>query len=167
MQEKVVMMSPSELIPYENNPRNNDGAVDAVAKSIQEFGFRSPIIVDKNKVIIAGHTRLKASLKLGLKEVPVIVADDLTEEQAKALRLVDNKTNELASWDLEKLKVEIDDVDISLGDFGFTESPEIDWETSEDISEDNYHEPDKVLLQCPACNHVDSKERFVRVNNHQ
>ncbi len=73
MQEKVVMMSPSELIPYENNPRNNDGAVDAVAKSIQEFGFRSPIIVDKNKVIIAGHTRLKASLKLGLKEVPVIV----------------------------------------------------------------------------------------------
>lgn len=103
-EEKIVMMFTDELIPYNNNPRVNEGAVDAVANSIEEFGFRNPIIVDKNNVIIAGHTRLKASKKLGLKKVPVIVADDLTDEQANALRLVDNKTNELAEWDFARLK---------------------------------------------------------------
>lgn len=118
-EEKIVMMFTDELIPYNNNPRVNDGAVDAVAKSIEEFGFRNPIIVDKNNVIIAGHTRLKASQKLGLKKVPVIVADDLTDEQANALRLVDNKTNELADWNLDKLKEELDAITIDMSQFGF------------------------------------------------
>ena len=118
-EEKIVMMFTDELIPYSNNPRVNDGAVDAVAKSIEEFGFRNPIIVDKNNVIIAGHTRLKASQKLGLKKVPVIVADDLTDEQANALRLAGNKTNELSDWDFDKLKEELDAITIDMSQFGF------------------------------------------------
>ena len=84
--KQIVMMDPADLTPYENNPRDNEGAVEAVANSIREFGFKAPIIVDRDHVIIAGHTRLKAALSLGLKEVPVIVADDLTEEQAKLAR---------------------------------------------------------------------------------
>ena len=136
-EEKIVMMSTDELIPYNNNPRVNDGAVDAVAKSIEEFGFRNPIIVDKNNVIIAGHTRLKASQKLGLKKVPVIVADDLTDEQANALRLVDNKTNELADWDFARLKDELDKlpstIDMSAFDF---DMEEIDSEVRRIIDDD-------------------------------
>lgn len=118
-EEKIVMMFTDELIPYNNNPRVNDGAVDAVAKSIEEFGFRNPIIVDKNNVIIAGHTRLKASQKLGLKKVPVIVADDLTDEQANALRIVDNRTSDLAEWDFVKLKEELEGITIDTSAYHF------------------------------------------------
>ena len=118
-EEKIVMMFTDELIPYNNNPRVNDGAVDAVAKSIEEFGFRNPIIVDKNNVIIAGHTRLKASKKLGLKKVPVIVADDLTDEQANALRIVDNRTSDLAEWDFVKLKEELEGITIDTSAYHF------------------------------------------------
>lgn len=98
------------LKPYPNNPRKNDKAVDAVAASIREFGFKVPIITDKDGVIIAGHTRLKAAEKLGLETVPVIVASDLTEEQAKALRLADNKTAELAEWDPDLLLKELSEM---------------------------------------------------------
>lgn len=84
---QIVYRNTAELIPYANNPRNNDKAVDAVAASIREFGFKIPIIVDPDGVIVAGHTRLKAAQKLGLESVPVIVADDLTEDQVKAFRL--------------------------------------------------------------------------------
>ena len=97
----------SEIIPYNKNPRKNDKAVDIVAKSIKEFGFKVPIILDKNNVIIAGHTRLKAAEKLGLKEVPVLWADDLTPEQVKAFRIMDNKSSEYAEWDRELLKGEL------------------------------------------------------------
>ena len=89
-----------ELIPYSANPRINDDAVEAVARSINEFGFKVPIIIDKDNVIIAGHTRLKAAKYLGMNEVPVIRADDLTEEQVKAFRLADNKVAEMAEWGL-------------------------------------------------------------------
>lgn len=117
---KVTYMDVDSLIPYANNPRLNDNAVDAVAASIKEFGFKVPIVVDGESVIINGHTRLKAAHKLGLKQVPVIVADDLTPEQAKAFRLADNKTSELAEWDLGKLDIELDSIaDIDMGDFGF------------------------------------------------
>lgn len=94
---KIRLMSPEDLIPYENNPRHNDEAVEAVMQSIRDFGFKNPVIVDKKNVIIAGHTRIKAAIRLGLEKVPVIRADDLTEEQAKAYRLVDNKTGELCA----------------------------------------------------------------------
>lgn len=104
---KVEYRNVAGLIPYVNNPRLNDGAVDAVAASIKEFGFKVPIVVDSDGVIVAGHTRLKAAKKLGLDSVPVIVADDLSPEQVKAFRLADNRVGELAEWDLGKLDIEL------------------------------------------------------------
>jgi len=97
----------SEITPYSKNPRKNDKAIDIVAKSIKEFGFKNPIILDKENTIVAGHTRLKAAEKLGLKEVPVIWADDLTDEQVKAYRIMDNKSVEYAQWDIDLLKDEL------------------------------------------------------------
>ena len=99
-----------ELIPYEKNPRKNDEAVKYVAESIKAFGFKVPIVIDKNNVIVAGHTRYKASKKLKLTEVPCIVADDLTDEQIKAYRLADNKVAEKAEWDFELLDSELDEL---------------------------------------------------------
>lgn len=116
----IIEMNIDNLMPYENNPRKNDGAVDAVAASIKEFGFKVPIVVDKDNEIIAGHTRLKAAKKLELKTVPVVVADDLTPEQVKAFRLADNKTAELAGWDFDLLDMEITDIsEIDMEQFGF------------------------------------------------
>ena len=117
---QIIYKKIDEVIPYENNPRKNEQAVDYVAKSIKEFGFKNPIIIDKNNVIVAGHTRVLAAKKLGLKEVPTIMADDLTEEQVKAFRLADNKVAEFAEWDEDLLKMELDDIDIDMEDFGFT-----------------------------------------------
>lgn len=110
----------SDITPYENNPRNNDEAVEPVANSIKEFGFKVPIIIDKDNVIIAGHTRYKAAKKLKLKSVPCIKADDLTEEQIRAFRLADNKVSEIATWDYNVLNFEmenISDIDMSLFHF--------------------------------------------------
>ena len=123
----VIYMNTADLLPYANNPRVNDGAVDAVAASIKEFGFKVPIVVDADGVIVTGHTRLKAAKKLGLKQVPVIVASDLSPEQVKAFRLADNRVAELAQWDIGKLNIELGDIaDIDMGDFGFdlTTEPE-------------------------------------------
>ena len=100
---EIVNKKLSELKPYEKNPRKNDEAVQYVANSIKEFGFKVPIVIDKDGVIVAGHTRYKASLELGLDEVPCIIADDLNEEQIKAFRLADNKVSEQATWNLELL----------------------------------------------------------------
>ena len=116
----IIEMKIGDIIPYEKNPRKNDEAVKYVAESIKQFGFKVPIVIDKNNVIVAGHTRYKASKKLGLKEVPCIVADDLTEEQIKAYRLADNKVAELAEWDFDLLGEELDGIlDIDMCDFGF------------------------------------------------
>jgi DNA modification methylase len=98
----------NDLIPYVNNPRKNDKAVDAVASSIKNFGFKVPIIIDAQNEIVAGHTRLKAAIKLNYKEVPCIVADDLTPAQIKAYRIADNKVSELAEWDMDLLKIELE-----------------------------------------------------------
>lgn len=131
----------SELNPYKNNPRKNDQAVDAVANSIREFGFKVPVVIDKNGEIIAGHTRYKAAKKLKLKEIPCIIADDLTEEQIKAFRLADNKVGELAEWDLDMLDIELDEItEIDMERFGFFEE-ENDSERddiSETITTDEY-----------------------------
>lgn len=119
---KIVYKKVDELIPYENNPRNNDGAVEAVAKSIEEFGFKVPLVIDKDGEIAAGHTRLKAAKELGLEEVPCIIADDLTPEQVKAFRLADNKVAEFADWDFNLLGLELGEIEnISMEDFGFDE----------------------------------------------
>ena len=114
----------ADIRPYDNNPRQNDAAVDAVAASIREFGFRQPIVVDAEGVIICGHTRYKAAQKLGLEKVPVHVAKDLTPEQIKAYRIADNKTAELADWDYELLPIELAELqgmDFDLGLLGFAE----------------------------------------------
>ena len=117
---QIVYKDIASLAPYENNPRRNESAVDAVAASISEFGFKVPIVIDRGGVIIAGHTRLAAAKKLHLEEVPVIVADDLTDEQVKAYRLADNKVAELATWDYEALEKELDELlDFDMEDFGF------------------------------------------------
>ena len=110
-----------ELIPYDKNPRKNDEAVKYVKASIEQFGFKVPIVIDAQGVIVAGHTRLKAAKELGMKEVPCIVADDLNEEQIKAFRLVDNKTGEAAEWNVELLNTELLDLEANfdMSDFGF------------------------------------------------
>lgn len=110
-----------EIHPYENNPRFNKDAVSKVAASIKKFGFKNPILVDKNMVIIAGHTRLEAAKKLKLDEVPCIVAADLNEKQAKALRLADNKVAEFSTWDYLKLDEELKGLGdaFDFADFGF------------------------------------------------
>lgn len=128
----------SEIRPYEKNPRRNDSAVDAVAASIKEFGWQQPIVVDKDGVIIAGHTRYKAAKKLKCKEVPVVYADNLTEEQVKAYRLADNKTSELAEWDADLLSEELLDLqDFDMGQFGFDDF-NTDTQEIEEAHEDEY-----------------------------
>lgn len=130
------------LTPYKNNPRNNDEAVEPVANSISEFGFKVPIVATSDGEIINGHTRWKAAKKLKLKTVPVIIADDLTEEQVRAFRLADNKVAEIAQWDIELLLSEIESVDnLDMTLFGFADSDYTlddfeDEETDTDISED-------------------------------
>lgn len=116
----IINLDINKLIPYINNPRNNENAIDKVASSIKEFGFKVPIVIDKNNVIVNGHTRLLASKKLGLKEVPCVIADDLSEAQIKAFRIADNKVSEYASWDEELLKIELEqleDMNFSMSDF--------------------------------------------------
>lgn len=130
----VEYISIDNIKPYENNPRNNDNAVEAVARSIKEFGFKVPIVIDENNTIINGHTRYKASKKLGLKKVPCIRADDLTEDQVKAFRLADNKVGELATWDESKLDLELENINMDMSEFGF-EIPDIEPEPFE-LTED-------------------------------
>ena len=134
---KVEEMKLSDLKPYEKNPRKNDKAVEPVANSIKEFGFRVPLVIDKDNVIVTGHTRYKAAKKLGLKTVPCIKADDLSDEQIKAFRLADNKVGEISEWDTELLDLECEELlansDIDLELFGFTD-PTAD----EDESDDEY-----------------------------
>ena len=111
----IITIPISEIKPYKNNPRLNDTAVPAVANSIQEFGFRVPLLVDRNNVVIAGHTRLKAALQLGMTDLPCIVADELTPAQVKAYRLMDNKSSEKSHWNEQLLAQEFE----TLSDSGF------------------------------------------------
>lgn len=154
---KVETVSIDQIKPYENNPRNNDDAVDAVANSIKEFGWQQPIVVDNDRVIIAGHTRYKAAKKLGYKEVPIVVADNLTKEQVNAYRLADNKVSELANWDTKKLDDELQALldQIDMTDFGFDEN--IEFDPADDIDVDlETDDKDKKLIQvtCPNCGEV-------------
>jgi site-specific DNA-methyltransferase (adenine-specific) len=130
---EIYEISINDLKPYENNPRINDDAIDKVAESIKEFGWKVPVVIDQNNIIVAGHTRLKAAQKLGLDKVPCIIADDLTPEQVKAFRLADNKTAEFAAWDFEKLAEELGEItEIDMAQFGFEEIQAEEGEIIED-----------------------------------
>ena len=152
----IIEMKLNDLHPYENNPRYNDDAVEAVENSIKQFGFKVPIIIDKNNVIVTGHTRYKAAKQLGLEKVPCIKADDLTDQQIKAFRLADNKVSEIATWDLEKLNLELEEIeDIDMSDFGFDDIFNEDENTStitsgSELDLDDFGD-DKFQCTCPKC----------------
>ena len=141
---KIIEKKVTDLVPYENNARINDGAVDAVANSIKEFGIKNPIIIDKENVIVCGHTRIKACEKLGIEKVPCVVADDLTDEQIKAFRIADNSTAQIAEWDLEKLQAELENIDMDMVQFGLQEQiEEIEKEFEKEVQEDEVPEVDE------------------------
>lgn len=149
---EIKMIKVDSIKPYANNPRFNDEAVEYVANSIKEFGFKVPIIIDKNNEIVAGHTRYKASLELDLKEVPCIIADDLNEEQIKAFRLADNKVSERSSWNFELLDDELEEIiDIDMKQFDFDEIEKIDLNEFFD-EESEKKEKEKETIICPFCN---------------
>lgn len=143
--KEIVYKDVNELIPYENNARINDKAVDVVANSIKEFNFQQPILIDKNNVIIAGHTRQKAAQKPGITKVPCIVADDLTEEQIKAFRIADNSSAQVAEWDMDKLMKELETIDYDMSEFGLAEQiAEIEKVIDKDAEEDNFEIDEEV-----------------------
>lgn len=154
-QRKVIYKSPNEIIPYENNPRNIEKAVDAVADSIREFGFRNPILVDGDMVIIAGHTRREAAIRLGLDKVPVLVVDDLDEDQVKAFRLADNKVAEIATWDFNMLNSELAGIEMDISGFGIVPTGNIsDYDFDEVEGEaEGSKKPDRQVT-CPRCGAV-------------
>lgn len=164
-QVEVKNIKIDELKAYEHNPRNiGQNAIDAVAHSIQDFGFQQPIVVDQDKVIIVGHTRLLAAKQLGLKEVPVVVASDLSKAKADAFRLADNKTGELADWDFQELEKELDALtaDFEMEDYGFESS-----DFGDDADLDDYTEPesDEVMVECPSCHAVIPKADLKKVSD--
>lgn len=139
----VVMLSIDDVFPYDNNPRNNEKAVDAVAASIREYGFKKPILVDEDHVILAGHTRRLAALKLGLKEVPCVIVEDLDEVRKKAFRLADNRTAEFSEWDEDLLKEEMKKAaDVDFTEFGFD---------MEDVGAAIQQEIGVKTHKCPKC----------------
>ena len=147
---QIVEMKLSEIKPYEHNPRRNDASVDTVANSIKEFGFQQPIVVDGQHVIIAGHTRYKAAKKLRMKEVPVIVADTLTEDQVKAYRIADNSAGSASTWDFDKLLDELGVITYDMVDFGLdftlTDDGNIDFSNLEQYKDQEHTEEYDAFL---------------------
>lgn len=142
-----------EIIPYKNNPRINEDAIPYVMNSIKEFGFKNPIIIDKNNVIVAGHTRLESAKRLNMEEIPCIYANDLTEEQVKAFRLADNKVSEKSMWDYDKLDEELDNIlniDMSMFDFNI-DNFEIEIPEEKEETEKSTDTKDKHEHICPNC----------------
>lgn len=153
---KIFEIPVHDIVPYENNPRINDGAVDAVAESIERFGFNVPIVVDADNVIIAGHTRHKAAIKLGMETVPCIIPD-LTEEQAKAFRLADNKVSEFSTWDADLLMQELEalcEMGVDMEDFGFSAMEKEAEALDLDEVPDKPEVSDKQQCHCPKCGFV-------------
>lgn len=147
MKEKIIYKKVDELKLNDRNPRKNDGAVETIMKSINEFGFRNPLIIDADNKVWCGNTRLKAARKLGLLEVPCIVVEDLTEEQIRKLALLDNKTSEIAEWDYDLLNEELADLDLSEFelDWGIDElEPKIE---RKDLS-DTIEEKQELIVNC-------------------
>ena len=140
----------SEIRPYENNPRKIQKALGTVARSIKEFGFKVPVVLDKELMVIAGHTRLEAAKSLGMEEIPAVVAEDLTEEQAKAYRLADNKTGELAEWDFDRLEAELEEIDEEWVKESFPASRLPEGEQSHEIDLGDFGDKE-FAYECPCC----------------
>lgn len=152
MQKEQIRLNADKIIPYENNPRFNNNAVEVVKESILQCGYISPIVVDENNVVLAGHTRLKALLDIGHKEIEVLKVTGLDEEQKTKYRLLDNKTGELAEWDFEKLAKELDKVNFGDFDFGF-DVEEVDFSDLYEEREENEQKDKKPeTITCPHCN---------------
>lgn len=157
------------LIPYARNAKiHTNEQVDQICKSIEEFGFNDPIAIWHNAngemEIVEGHGRVLAASKLGLEVIPTICLDHLTDEQRRAYTHVHNQLNMNTGWDFETLDLDIEELEMNLdldfGDFGF-ESGFVEWDSGVgELTEDSYNEPEKKLLRCPNCDHVDSAERF-------
>lgn len=132
---KSKILNINDIKPYKNNPRKNDGAVAAVKESIKQCGYIAHIIVDENNEVLAGHTRLKALKQMGKKQVEVLVYEELTDEQKRKYRVLDNKTSEFSCWDMEKLNVELEKVDFGDFDFGFDAIDESEFDINPEASE--------------------------------
>lgn len=156
---KIEWKKLDELKPYENNPRFNDDAVEYVAKSIKEFGFKVPLVISKDGTIITGHTRYKASMELGLDKVPCVIADDLTEEQQNAFRLADNKVSEFSEWNIDLLDEELQQLDIDMSEFGFNINEEIEREDLSDKIKENY----ELIIKCN--NEQELEETYNKLTN--
>ena len=168
---EIVKLKLSQIKPYENNPRKNEAAVNAVVESIKQCGYCNPILIDENNVILAGHTRYKALKKLGWTECEVVVRPGLTEEQKKKYRLLDNKTNEFATWDYDLLEKELEGLDFSGFDFGFDfgfsgnggsfqpVSPEVEYEGAP--SDDGFEEYQNPLSKEELEEYASSSEDFL------
>ena len=157
-QLRVKYVPIGDVRSYEDNPRRNDGAVQAVANSLSEFGWKQPIVVDADGTIVVGHTRYKAAQALGMTEVPVVVASDLTPEQCAAYRLADNRVGELAEWDSELLAQELDGLaDLDMSAFGFDSGELLSGADIDELFEDygggdtGEPEPTGKTVTCPHC----------------
>ena len=165
MELKIEYLSKEELKPYANNAKIHTGdQVEQIKKSIEEFGFNDPIAIWHDNEIIEGHGRLLAVMEMDdIKEVPVIRLDELTDEQRRAYMLVHNKLTMNTDFDFSILDMELEDLEnVDMQDFGF-EATNIDWNSVEPISEDNYEKPESERLRCPLCGGIDEKIRFVKV----
>lgn len=161
----IVEKQISEIKPYEKNPRRNEKAIDLVVNSIKEFGFKQPIVIDENNVIICGHTRYQASKKLQMKELPCIIADDLTDEQIKAFRLADNKVSEFSEWDMELLNDELLDLDLDMDmfGFGFEDDEKIKEPKERDDLSDKVAETYEVIIEC--ADELQQEEIYTRLSS--
>lgn len=156
---QIIDVNIDDIKEYANNPRKNDEAVKPLAESIKRFGFKIPIVIDKNNVIVCGHTRIKAARLLGMTEIPCVMADDLTPEEIDAFRLADNKVGEIAEWDIDLLASELKDItDIDMSDFGFDisaladepERKEQEISASRELEISDYDD-EKFECECPKC----------------
>ena len=155
-----------DLIPYENNPRLNDDAVEYVMQSIESFGFKVPLVIDKDNVIVCGHTRWKAAQRLGMKTVPCVVADDLTPEQIKAYRIADNKVTDFSLWDNKKLLEELNEIaeldpDLFTGfDIGEMFNDVLDETDNTPLAENNYGNVYEITFKSEDKSKIDEISRL-------
>lgn len=159
---EIVMKKTDDLIPYERNQKDhNEQQIRNVVNSIRRFGWKQPIVIDKKSVIIIGHCRYLAAKEMGLDEVPVVVASDLTEDEVRELRIADNKTNE-SEWN-SFLGEDVKELKFDGFEFAFDLPDELDWATVPELTDKTYKETEDTLLECPFCHRTDRKAHFKQV----